>query len=133
MSHLDDARVVDTFAAAFPEDADPVTYDNMAVAIGAFERGLVTPSNFDRYLAGDDAALSPAARSGLEKFVSLGCASCHNGVGFGGWHRQGAALRRRALRGRGRRPRVNLARARARACTRVSLASAGRARLTLAC
>lgn len=72
------------FAAAFPEDADPVTYDNMAVAIGAFERGLVTPSNFDRYLAGDDAALSPAARSGLEKFVSLGCASCHNGVGFGG-------------------------------------------------
>ena len=42
-------------------------------------------------------------------------------------------LRRRALRGRGRRPRVTLARARARACTRVSLASAGRARLTLAC
>ncbi len=72
------------FAAAFPDTSDPVTYENMAIAIGAFERGLVTPSAFDRYLAGDDAALSPAARAGLDKFVSLGCVSCHNGPGFGG-------------------------------------------------
>jgi cytochrome c peroxidase len=72
------------FATAFPGEAEPVTYENMAVAIGAFERGLVTPSAFDRYLAGDDEALSPEAQSGLEKFYALGCATCHNGVGIGG-------------------------------------------------
>ena len=38
------------FAAAFPDEANPVTYDNMALAIGAFERGLVTPSAFDLYI-----------------------------------------------------------------------------------
>ena len=32
------------FKTAFPNDKYPVTYDNMALAIGAFERGLVTPS-----------------------------------------------------------------------------------------
>jgi cytochrome c peroxidase len=72
------------FAVAFPDDSDPVTYNNMAIAIGAFERGLVTPSAFDEYLAGDSSRLSPAARTGLEKFVSLGCVTCHNGPAFGG-------------------------------------------------
>ena len=72
------------FAAAFPGEPDPVSYENMATAIGAFERGLVTPSPFDLYLAGDDEALSPAAQAGLEKFYALGCTTCHNGVGIGG-------------------------------------------------
>jgi cytochrome c peroxidase len=56
----------------------------MAIAIGAFERGLVTPSPFDFYLAGDDDALSPEAQEGLEKFYAFGCTTCHNGVGVGG-------------------------------------------------
>ena len=72
------------FAKAFPGEAEPVTYENMAIAIGAFERGLVTPSAFDRYLAGDDEAFSADAQAGLEKFYALGCATCHNGVGIGG-------------------------------------------------
>ena len=38
------------FAAAFPGEADPVTYDNVAQAIGAFERRLVTPSRWDEFL-----------------------------------------------------------------------------------
>ena len=40
------------FRASFPNDKDPITYDNMALAIGAFERGLVTPSRWDSFLCG---------------------------------------------------------------------------------
>jgi cytochrome c peroxidase len=30
------------------------------------------------------AALSPAARAGLQTFIKTGCAACHSGVGIGG-------------------------------------------------
>jgi cytochrome c peroxidase len=45
------------FAAAFPDQTEAISYDNMAVAIGAFERGLLTPAPFDAFMAGDDAAI----------------------------------------------------------------------------
>jgi cytochrome c peroxidase len=72
------------FKAAFPGDAAPMTMQNMAKAIGAYERTLVAPSPFDAYLAGDVNALSPTARAGLEKFIGTGCVACHEGVGVGG-------------------------------------------------
>ncbi len=72
------------FAAAFPGDADPITYDHMATAIGAFERTLVTPSKFDAYLGGDDAALTDAEKAGLATFVQSGCTACHAGALVGG-------------------------------------------------
>jgi cytochrome c peroxidase len=72
------------FNAAFPEEPQPVTLRNIAKAVGAYERTLVTPSPFDGYLAGDQEALSPAARAGLEKFINTGCVACHNGVSVGG-------------------------------------------------
>ena len=72
------------FGDAFPEDADPVTFDNMARAIEAFEATLVTPSRFDRYLQGEVAALSEEEHAGLELFVGKGCAGCHAGVNIGG-------------------------------------------------
>src|SRR5215467_14762083 len=72
------------FKAAFPDDPHPMTVENIAKAIGAYERTLVTPSPFDRYLAGDVNALSPKARSGLDTFINTGCAACHNGVLVGG-------------------------------------------------
>ena len=72
------------FAAAFPGESQPMTIKNIGKAIGAFERTLVTPSPFDVYLAGNVNALSPTARAGLEKFITIGCAGCHNGVGVGG-------------------------------------------------
>ena len=72
------------FKAAFPDNPDPVSARNIATAIGAYERTLVTPSPFDAYLAGNIKALLPAARSGLEKFINTGCAACHDGVGVGG-------------------------------------------------
>ena len=40
------------FQTAFPKDKDPITYNNMALAIGAFERELVTPSRWDAFLGG---------------------------------------------------------------------------------
>jgi len=72
------------FKAAFPDDPHPMTGENIAKAIGAYERTLVTPSPFDRYLAGDVNALSPKARAGLDTFINTGCAACHNGVLVGG-------------------------------------------------
>jgi cytochrome c peroxidase len=72
------------FKAAFPEDPGPMTGQNIAKAIGAYERTLVTPSPFDRYLAGDVDALSPKARAGLDTFMNTGCIACHNGVLVGG-------------------------------------------------
>lgn len=72
------------FAAAFPGDPRPMTVRNIGKAIGSYERTLVTPSPFDRYLAGEVNALSATARVGLEKFIKTGCAACHNGAGVGG-------------------------------------------------
>lgn len=72
------------FATAFPNEAEPVTAENWAIAIGAFERTLLTPAPFDQYLKGDTNAISKEAKLGLEKFMSMGCAGCHNGATVGG-------------------------------------------------
>lgn len=65
--------------------SQPVTFDHIAQAIASFERTLVTPgSPYDRFLAGDKNALSPAAKRGLKLMGSLGCASCHTGPHFNG-------------------------------------------------
>jgi cytochrome c peroxidase len=72
------------FQAAFPNDPQPMTLQNFAKAISAYERTLLTPSPFDVYLAGNQEALSSAARAGLAKFINTGCVACHNGVGIGG-------------------------------------------------
>ncbi len=76
---------VDAFKKAFPDAADPVNYDNVARAIAQFEATLITPdAPFDRWLKGDDAALSPTQLQGLGLFIGKGCAGCHNGVNLGG-------------------------------------------------
>ena len=75
---------VDWFTVAFPEEQDPVSFDNMARAIEAFEATLITPAPFDAWLNGDDAALSDDAKAGLAVFMDKGCSSCHSGVNVGG-------------------------------------------------
>lgn len=75
---------VDLFQKAFPGEADPVNFNNFALAVGAFERKLVTPSRWDRFLAGEANALTVAEKAGLKAFLDTGCATCHNGVGVGG-------------------------------------------------
>jgi cytochrome c peroxidase len=75
---------VAAFQKAFPGEKDPVTYDNAGKAIGAFERKLVTASRWDKFLAGDQAALTDAEIAGLNEFLDTGCQTCHNGVYMGG-------------------------------------------------
>lgn len=72
------------FAAAFPEDADPISYNNLKMAIGAFERKLITPTRFDDYMHGDDNALTADEKRGLETFINTGCITCHTGNLLGG-------------------------------------------------
>lgn len=68
------------FESAFPGEEDPITFDNIAKAIAAFERTLITPNDpLDRYLLGEDDALSPLAIKGMETFEAVGCVACHNG------------------------------------------------------
>jgi len=62
-----------------------VDIDRVTGAIAAFEKTLVTPhSRFDRWLAGDDDALTPSELAGYQLFKSSGCAGCHNGPAAGG-------------------------------------------------
>ena len=72
------------FAAAFPDEKDPVTFVNAARAIGAFERRLLTPGRFDAFMAGDTNALSAREREGLDTFIKTGCVTCHVGPAIGG-------------------------------------------------
>lgn len=74
----------DFFTKAFPNDKEPVTYNNIAMAIAAFERTLLTPSRFDKFLKGDAKALTGQEKRGLKLFVETGCTGCHNGIGIGG-------------------------------------------------
>ncbi len=89
------ARVVETVASmpgyvalfrqAFPGDLDPVSFDNVARAIEAFEATLVTPNApLDAYLAGDEGALGEEQKAGLRVFLDRGCGGCHKGVNVGG-------------------------------------------------
>jgi cytochrome c peroxidase len=78
------AGYVTAFRAAFPDDAAPLSYDNLGRAIGAFERNLVTPSRWDKYLAGNKTALSSQEVSGFKLFTDLGCMTCHTGELVGG-------------------------------------------------
>jgi cytochrome c peroxidase len=77
-------QYVEWFQSAFPDEQDPVTFDNFAKAIEAYEATLVTPAPFDAYLNGDDLALTDQEKLGLELFVDAGCAGCHGGVNIGG-------------------------------------------------
>jgi len=62
-----------------------VSYDNMAKAIAAFERTLITRNSpFDQYLAGDKKALSAQALRGMQAFEKHSCNACHSGANFAG-------------------------------------------------
>lgn len=76
-------QYVEAFKKAFPKDK-AITFDNLGKAIGAFERTLVTPARFDKYVAGDETALTAAEKKGLSKFMDLNCPSCHTGPLLGG-------------------------------------------------
>ena len=76
---------IERFEDAFPGQENPVTFDNMAVAIEAYEATLITPeAPFDKYLRGDTSALNESEKEGLALFMDRGCTACHSGVNLGG-------------------------------------------------
>ena len=78
-----DPRLTALFAYVFGDLG--ITADTITAAIAAFEQTLVTPdSAFDRYLKGDEKALTDSQKAGMDAFVQLGCATCHSGPALGG-------------------------------------------------
>lgn len=61
-----------------------ITYDNIAEAIAAFERTLITKDRFDDFLKGDNEALTAEELTGLQDFMGSGCIVCHTGPLLGG-------------------------------------------------
>jgi len=84
---------VEEFKAVFGET--PITVDQVAKAIAAYERTIVTTdSPFDRFVRGDVSSLTPEEKMGLEIFNGKGhCTSCHWGPHFtdGRFHNLGVA------------------------------------------
>lgn len=75
---------VEKFRAVFGGQ-DPVSIDNAAKAVAAFERTLITPdSPYDRYVKGDRGALTEKQIRGMQTFEQLGCVACHRGPAFNG-------------------------------------------------
>ena len=82
LARLGELDYASRFRAAFPNDG--LTTANYGRALEAYQATLVTPAPFDRFLAGDDAALNDRQKAGLRRFMSTGCAGCHNGALLGG-------------------------------------------------
>jgi cytochrome c peroxidase len=72
------------FAAAFPKENNPLRYENLQKAIGAFERTLITPSRFDDFIGKHPGYLNKDEKEGLRLFIETGCTNCHSGKGIGG-------------------------------------------------
>ena len=56
----------------------------MSNAIGAFERKLITPARWDKFLKGDQTALTSEEKAGFNTFAASGCQTCHAGALLGG-------------------------------------------------
>jgi cytochrome c peroxidase len=72
------------FRGVYPQDPEPLSTRNYGRALSAYEASLSTPAPFDRFLAGDDGALSARQKAGMRAFIATGCAGCHNGALLGG-------------------------------------------------
>lgn len=78
----EDKSMVAEFAALYP---DGISAETITDAIAEFEKTLLTPNcPFDRYLKGDETALTDQQIKGYELFKTNNCATCHVGVNFGG-------------------------------------------------
>ena len=76
-----DKELVNDFSAIFD---DKLTPQHIESVIAEFQRSLITPSRFDRYLKGDKSAITENELLGYKKFKSYGCVACHQGVNVGG-------------------------------------------------
>lgn len=59
------------------------TIDKITKAIATYERTLITPNApFDRYMRGDQNAMTDIQIRGMESFIKTGCNNCHSGPMF---------------------------------------------------
>ena len=77
----DDAFLASRFDAAYPNG---LRAENVRDALAQYLRQLVTPSRFDRFLRGDQDAISAQEKQGYAKFKDYGCTACHQGINVGG-------------------------------------------------
>lgn len=70
-----------------------ITFEHVRKAIGAYERTLLTRGAYDRFLEGDNNAISEAAKRGMTLFIVKGCKGCHTGMSVGGQSIQKFPLR----------------------------------------
>jgi cytochrome c peroxidase len=70
-----------------------ISFENVRKAIGAYERTLLTYGAYDRFLEGDNQAISAKAKRGMTIFLTKGCKGCHTGMSVGGQSLQKFPLR----------------------------------------
>ncbi len=87
-----DLELVEEFKKIFKEKS--ITFQNVQNAIGAYERTLLTYGDYDRFLDGNNSAISPKAKRGMTIFMTKGCKGCHVGMSVGGQSMQSFPLRR---------------------------------------
>ena len=94
-----DKKFVKEFTAVYP---DGLTAENLTDAIEQFEHTLITPdSPFDKWLRGDDSAITAEELEGYELFKKYDCATCHAGANLGGLTYELMGLRRHYFAERG--------------------------------
>lgn len=95
-------RYVAAFAGAFPDGA--ISRRNIEQALATYERSIVSQeAPFDRWVQGDESAVSEAAKRGFDLFnAKARCAECHTGWTFsdGSFHDIGVAQGKDIGRGR---------------------------------
>ena len=96
----EDKHYVEMFKTLYPEQG--ITEATITDAIEEFERTLVTPnSQFDKWLLGDNEALTEEELRGYELFKANSCATCHVGINLGGESYELMGLRRHYFEERG--------------------------------
>ena len=94
-----DKKFAKEFSKVYP---DGLTEANITNAIEEFERTLLTPnSRFDKWLRGDDSAISADELAGYELFKKYDCATCHVGPNLGGQSYELMGLRKHYFADRG--------------------------------
>jgi cytochrome c peroxidase len=75
---------IEEYQTMFKAAGIAITYDNLAGAIAAFERTLITKDRFDMFLKGNPQAITDVEAEGLALFIDKGCTTCHTGPLLGG-------------------------------------------------
>jgi len=83
-------KYIDMFSDTFQ---DAITFENINKAIEVYLKTLVTRGAYDRFLDGDNSAMSSDAKRGLANFIGFGCKGCHSDISLGGQSIQRFPLR----------------------------------------